>query len=94
MVFVVKGVEDSENKAELLNSLSDQINSGSVKIQFKKARKGSIILYTDIKDSILQNCRSFVQEITTFMERVFTLTDLQLTTDETCNVIVIPNEGK
>ncbi|CAC5362999.1 unnamed protein product [Mytilus coruscus] len=92
VIFVVKGVEDSENKAELLNSLSDQINSGSVKIQFKEARKGSIILYTDIKDSVLQNCRSFIQELTAFMERVFILVDLKLTTDETCNVIVIPNE--
>ncbi|CAC5401435.1 unnamed protein product [Mytilus coruscus] len=92
VIFVVKGVEDSENKAELLNSLSDQINSGSEAIQLKEARKGSIILYTDIKDSVLQNGRSFAHELSTFMELVFTKVEFKLTIDETCSVIIIPNE--
>lgn len=94
MIFVVKGVEDLENKAELLNSLSNQINNGSSAIQLKEARNGSMILYTDIKNSVLQNGRNFAQEFSTFMEIVFTTAKLKVAIDETCSVIMIPNEGK
>lgn len=83
MIFVVKGVEDSENKAELLNSLSRQINSGSVVIQFKEARKGSTIVYTNIYNSVLKNGRNFARELSIFMELVFITVKLKKDTDKT-----------
>lgn len=83
VIFVVKGVEDSENKAELLNSLSRQINSGSVVIQFKEARKGSTIVYTNIYNSVLKNGRNFARELSIFMELVFITVKLKKDTDKT-----------
>ncbi|CAG2197445.1 unnamed protein product [Mytilus edulis] len=69
--IIVKGIDGVEEKADLLNSLADQLNNGSASIQFKHARVGSIILHVTILDRILQHQETLYDELTNFLERVF-----------------------
>lgn len=94
VTFVVKGVKDSQEKTELLNSMKDQINSGSVCIEFKQARDGSILLFASIKTSVLKNENYFRKEFAEFVQRIFKLGKLATSTGDACNIIIVPDEGK
>ncbi|XP_063446798.1 interferon-induced very large GTPase 1-like [Mytilus trossulus] len=92
VTFIVKGVKDSQEKTELLNSLKDQINSGSVCIEFKQARNGSILVFASIKTSVLKNENCFIKEVAEFVQRIFKLGKLATSTENACNIIIVPDE--
>ncbi|CAC5400128.1 unnamed protein product [Mytilus coruscus] len=69
--IIVKGIDSVEEKADLLNSLADQLNDGSASIRFKHAREGSLILHVTILNRVLQHQKTLNFELTNFLERVF-----------------------
>lgn len=92
--FIVKGVKNSQEKTELLNSMKDQINDGSVSIEFKQARDGSILLFASINTSVLNDDSCFIKEVADFVQRIFNMGNLETSTEDVCNIVIVPDDGK
>lgn len=91
--MIIKGVDNAEEKADILNFLADQINNRNSSIQFKHARKGSLILHVTIQKRILQNQKTLVFELTNFLERVFRMeNNLELNALAEVNIIPTVDE--
>lgn len=95
VMIIVKGIDDAGEKAALLNSLTDKINTGSVSIQFKCARVGSLILHVTILNRVFQHHSTLMYELYNFLERVFKMGNkLEFDPIAEMNIVLIADEGK
>lgn len=88
-------MDNPGERAAFLNTLSDELNNGSVSIQFKHAEVGSIILHVTILNSVLQYQSTLMCELTTFLERVFRMGNiLEHNPLAEVNIILTADEGR
>ncbi|CAG2247014.1 unnamed protein product [Mytilus edulis] len=66
--IIIKGLDENELKAALLNSIADQLTDDN--IQFIKARKGSLILHVRIRTTLLKELKVLFEHLTSFLECV------------------------
>jgi hypothetical protein len=91
--LVLEDINDDE-KPRILNGLKTEINSGLVKIKFKEAVNGSLIIYIDILDSnLLSTEHELGHQIYNFLCRALELTDFNMKTENEITVVLIKEEG-
>ncbi|XP_076082822.1 uncharacterized protein LOC143053910 isoform X2 [Mytilus galloprovincialis] len=83
--ITVTGIENAQEKAELLNSRKSELATES--ILFNCADEGSLLIYVDITTTLFQNQNLLCSQIKHFMQLVFEVADLQCSTGE-CNAFL------
>lgn len=80
----IPGIENSHEKAELVYSRKDDIDTD--KISIKRAKDGSLLLFLVIKNSLFQSDKSMEAELKCFIDQLFDTADLRSTLYSQCNV--------
>jgi hypothetical protein len=93
IILVLEDIHDDEIR-RILNKLETTINSGIDKIKFKKAVRGSLIIYIEILDSnLLSTEHELGHQIYNFLCRALQHTGFNMKTENEITVVLINEEG-
>ncbi|CAC5417613.1 unnamed protein product [Mytilus coruscus] len=68
--IVIHGCDNEEEITEKINNLKENLNTGRYTIKLNSASHGSILLYVSIQTKMLKYRKSFMAEVTGFMEDI------------------------